>query len=352
MSAFARVKSGFTIFQLEEHGTNLLQKITKLAATNSNIQYEGELNDFMTKSSARNIQKLKDAIYTVQYPATQKSNINRFDINNSLQIQNPIQDFYLCALFKTARKLSGYTKGSNPTWFKKVEIKRDFDLKQVISSFVEIYHQMHNDLRNSLLLPSKQIYHHDYVADARNVSCKPNSIDAVITSPPYLTRIDYAISTQLELLTIKDKQYLRQIRINTMGSPVITEKKIVVTDNWGKTCLNILNQIKSHDSKASKTYYWKNIVQYFDDAYSILRQIYKVLNSNKSALLVVQSSYYKDVEIPLNKIYEEMALSIGFTQVNEPFSEVVKGHMAHVNTKSSTYRKNKVYYETVVELIK
>ena len=47
-----------------------------------------------------------------------------------------------------------------------------------------------------------------------------------------------------------------------------------------------------------------------------------------------------------------MAKLIGFREANEVFVEVVKGHMAHINTKSSTHKKNKVYYETIIELIK
>ena len=35
--------------------------------------------------------------------------------------------------------------------------------------------------------------------DSKKLNIKSNTIDLVITSPPYLTRIDYAVSTRLEL---------------------------------------------------------------------------------------------------------------------------------------------------------
>ena len=34
------------------------------------------------------------------------------------------------------------------------------------------------------------------------------------------------------------------------------------------------------------------------------------------------------------------------------FKDVVRGHMAHVNTKSNEYKKDKVFYEDVVEISK
>lgn len=353
MSSFACAKSGFVIEQLDKYGTVLLDKIINLTKNiNREFAYDDELNNFMSSSLTENILRLKQAIYICEYPEISQSVISICGSTNLAQIHNSLKAFFLCALFITARKLSGYKKGSNPTWFKKIEIKQDFDLEQVNCTFANICAEMHDDLKESPLIPSNQIYHYDFVADSRNISLKQNSIDAVITSPPYLTRIDYAMSTQLELLIVKDSKYLRNLRLNTMGSTVITSKKIQVSDIWGNTCVEILNKVKNHDSKASKTYYWKNLIQYFDDAYTILLQIHQVLKPGKSALLVVQSSYYKDIEIPLNKIYAEMASSIGFSKTCEPFTEVIKGHMAHVNTKSSIYKKNKVYYESVIELIK
>ena len=353
MSYFAQAKSGLVIKLLDEYRIRLQEKIVNRAITiQKDEEWDHELYNFMTSSLAQNILALKKSIYLTKYPELPNLAIKIFNDINTPLISNSIKAFFLCALFRTARKLSGYKKGSNPTWFKKINLKKNFTIDQVNHSFTEICHQMHDDLKNSPLLSSEIIYHYDYVADSIKIPFRQNTFDATITSPPYLTRIDYAISTQLEILILKDSQYLRQIRVNTMGSPVITENKIQVNNAWGKTCTIILEHIKNHASKASKTYYWKNIVQYFDDAYKILFQIYRVLKKGKSALIVVQSSYYKDIEIPLNKVYMEMALSIGFTSIKEPFKEVVKNHMAHVNSKSSTYKKNKVYYESVIKLTK
>jgi ubiquinone/menaquinone biosynthesis C-methylase UbiE len=83
------------------------------------------------------------------------------------------------------------------------------------------------------------------------------------------------------------------------------------------------------------------------DMEASLREIYRVLKPGSSGLIVVQSSYFKEHEIELGDIYVEMCDQLGFTS-NISFREKVKIHMAHVNTKSSVYVKNKIYHEDVV----
>jgi len=71
------------------------------------------------------------------------------------------------------------------------------------------------------------------------------------------------------------------------------------------------------------------------------------VDKNSKAAIVVQSSYYKELEIPLGEICVEMAQALG-AHAEVGRREVVKQHMAHINTKSSEYARNKVYYEDVV----
>jgi tRNA G10 N-methylase Trm11 len=188
-------------------------------------------------------------------------------------------------------------------------------------------------------------------ADARNIPLKNNSVDFIITSPPYLTRIDYAVSTHPELSVFGNSELLTYLRHNTMGAPVITKGPKHQLSHWGDICNKTLNLIAEHPTKAARSYYWKNIVQYFMDMDLALEEIKRVLKPGGQALIVVQSSYFKDIEISLGDIYTEMGQNKGFTS-EIAFREEVKGHMAHVNTKSSAYKKNKIYFEDFVHLTK
>lgn len=183
MCSFARAKSGFVIEQLDKYGTVLTEEIIDLTANLCiDSTYVDELNDFMSTSLAESILRLNRAIHICKYPDMPKFAINISRLNN-FQIDNFLKDFYLCALFRTARTLSGYIKGSNPTWFKKIKVKQNFNSEQVNSTFTTICTEMHDDLKKTSLLPSNQIYHYDFITDSRKMFLESNSVDAVITSP-------------------------------------------------------------------------------------------------------------------------------------------------------------------------
>lgn len=267
-------------------------------------------------------------------------------VDNTLFIE-PCYAFCLSVIFVSARELSKRGKMANPTWQRDQEEKVSFTVEDLIETVNRNCHNM--------MLDIQAFYgsHHggrDYAiiaSDARKMPINSETIDKVITSPPYLTRIDYAVSTSLELAVFGGKDLLTYVRHQTMGAPVITKNEKYQKNEWGPLCNDVLDRIKGHSTKAAATYYWKNIVQYFIDAENSIDEILRVLTAQGEGLLVVQSSFFKDVEIPLGEIYVQMFQAKGvFAKI--AFREEVKGHMAHVNTKSRTYKQDKVYYEDFV----
>jgi DNA modification methylase len=150
--------------------------------------------------------------------------------------------------------------------------------------------------------------------DSKSIPLPNEAVDFVITSPPYCTRIDYANLTLLELsvLSACGSTNVKDLRQTQMGSPVISKITSTPNDDWGKTCKNILSFVFNHDSHGSKNYYYKNLLKYFSDAYSSIQDIKRCLKPNGQGLLVVQNSYYKEGEIQLSKIYQEMFSSLDF----------------------------------------
>lgn len=95
----------------------------------------------------------------------------------------------------------------------------------VVSAWLRLVTQMADDLKGLQKLPKVQalIYH----ADSRDIGSliKPNSIDTVITSPPYPNEKDYTRTTRLETILLgfiaskKELQELKRtmVRSNTRG---------------------------------------------------------------------------------------------------------------------------------------
>jgi len=346
MSHFTSAKQRMILFHLNQTKVKKLINEARFGLYKEKLSVE--LLDIVSKSLGKQLISLLHTILIIKLPdITITKELKTLSLD--LEYENPLRSFLISCFFVTARSLAGYKCGSNPTWFKKIDKKPIYRDATIKKRYIECMVKMLSDLGAPQINLSKESLYFNCIGDAKDLPIEDSSIDAVITSPPYLTRIDYAVSTKLEILLLSGAEKLRNIREATMGAPIIKKQEIVINEKWGKKTIDLLSKVESHYSKSSRSYYLKNKKQYFDDAYRSLEEIYRVLKPGASALIVVQSSYYKEVEIPLGEIYKEMGINLGF-EASIVNREVVKGHMAHVNIRSSEYKKDKVYYEDVIEL--
>lgn len=351
MNIFAAAKSGFLLGQQGLIKKLLRDVIDKALHSLQKRQDKDPLFDFMSESLTRGTRTLYALIDSYDYPRSPFVS-KLFEILTPIQVLlNPFEAFFKTALFITARKLAGYKGGSNPTWVKTLTEKPEYCIEDILSELTEVVDFMTQDLESSSTPVHGITLHFPLEADSRDLCIHDNSIDGIITSPPYLTRIDYAMSTRPELLIISNPSLLRTIREKTIGAPVIVDKNIEANPVWGKTCLELLEHVERHNSKAAISYYLPNMLQYFRDVELSLREITRVLKPGSQALIVVQSSYFKEHEINLSQIYVELCKNLGVRSIIAN-TEIVRGHMTHVNTKSNLYKSGKVYYENVVCITK
>lgn len=265
-------------------------------------------------------------------------------------IVNPLKAFYCSVLFYTVRNVLDVRSTSNPTWIsKKVDFNNKFDIcfeynknfKIMREQLSEYYGSANGGACYSILN-----------VDSKKLNIKSNTIDLVITSPPYLTRIDYAVSTRLELEIILGSEGYKSLRKEMMGTTTVPKVADEINKKWGPLCMDVLSSVTSHTSRASGSYYLKNKIRYFSDAYESLMEIFRVLKVGCSGYFVIQNSYYKEIEIPLYDIYCEMALSIGFSEAKCVREDQVKAIFGQINTKSKNYIKDKVYFEKIIRITK
>lgn len=256
--------------------------------------------------------------------------------------------FFLSALFQVLRDVGRFRKGSNPTWLVIDEEATTTQVDEVFRQFVTTAKRMLNDLIRSGRTTDVLGKVWTVPGDSRSMEIRDDTVDLVVTSPPYCTRIDYVVSTKPELLLMGySADTVDDMRRENIGAPVVVDKEIAPRPEWGSVCNAFLEGVAHHQSKASQSYYLPLYLQYFRDAELSLREIKRVLKPGGKAAIVVQSSYYKELELPLGEIYVEMAAKVG-THAEIGRREVVRQHMAHINTKSNAYAKHKVYYEDVV----
>jgi DNA modification methylase len=266
-------------------------------------------------------------------------------VNPQVEALPPLASFVLLSLMRAARQVASIDISSNPTWIKpSAEKTRGKGI--LFSLWIEKVKEMsiELDLQHNLFSGNSVAK----IGDSRKLLIGNDSIDLVFTSPPYCTRIDYAISTSFELAALRYGGELDDFRRAMMGSPLVRQKDVPdVKKTWPQDLRDVLAGIRSHSSKASGSYYYKNYWNYFDDCEKSLSEMNRYLKKSSTAILIVQGSYYKDIYVDLPQIYCNMARELDFKAEIIGFFDV-KHHLTQINTRSNAHRQTTKYNEAII----
>jgi tRNA G10 N-methylase Trm11 len=263
----------------------------------------------------------------------------------------PLASFLLFALQRAARGFAGVKETSNPTWVRPKKHPPRHEPMELATAWLRMVRSMARDLESAA---SK---HHGLgsevrLGDSRELRLPASSVDLVVTSPPYCTRIDYAISTSFELATLgigEQGERFDDLRRGSMGTPLVRPTVPSAATGFPEGVTTVLRAIQEHPSKSSKSYYYKTYAQYFADAIASLDELQRVLKSGASAVLVVQTSYYKDIYIDLPDLYLQMARATGMeASIAAEFN--VTRFLAQINTRSTAHRSSTTPRESVLIL--
>jgi tRNA G10 N-methylase Trm11 len=251
-----------------------------------------------------------------------------------------IAAFFYNALFRAVRRSIRRFHSSNPTWIRTAREPKDRISLGLTAITNEFRHQV-----NGMLSALKDVSfcHLDptfslKAASSTALPLNDESVDLILSSPPYCTRIDYAVTTLPELAVLGySKEDIRSLRQTMIGTSTIAKKQPTIDDSWGATCKRFLRKVETHSSKASATYYHKNHLQYFAGMADSLKECNRVLKKGGRCVLVVQDSYYKDIHNNLARIVTQMAESRGFRQNKQVDFKQVRT-LAGVNPGSRAYR--------------
>ncbi|MFL4948089.1 DNA methyltransferase [Streptomyces sp. MMS24-I31] len=255
------------------------------------------------------------------------------------------------ALFRTVRILTRSFEGSNPTWVKRAKSEDELvrigalDFDTAVEQEQEFLACRVRESPRSSSMPV-QIS----TADSCALPVATDSIDSVLTSPPYLTRIDYAVAYTRELALLGvDISRDRTLRSALMGTTLIRGDG-QADFPMGSIAESLLSNVASHSSKASNGYYRKQTVQYLRDLSKGLDEVTRVIKPGGYLHLVVQDSYYKDIPVRLADICVEETELRGWHLVQrDPYP--VRRTLTSLNKAARKYKKSEVA-ETVVTLRK
>ena len=156
--------------------------------------------------------------------------------------------------------------------------------------------------------------------DARALSLGDETIDLIFTSPPYATALDYprahflavgwmqeALGVGLDVYKARGAGYIGSERGKLDGE---LEKDKSLAQFAGAT--TVINHISKEDARKGKL-----IRRYFRDMYQTLSEMSRVLRPERHAVIVVCPSHIRKVEVPTQKIFAQMASSLGLELIHE-----------------------------------
>ena len=151
--------------------------------------------------------------------------------------------------------------------------------------------------------------------DIRNLHelIQDDSVDHVITHPPYLNNYNYLLHDRLPLYFLdyfKTPSDEKKLCESIVGS--VTKNK--VTQNF----IPIMNDVEKIAHRIKETgdiERYKAVLEYFDTMNSFLETLFQKLRKNGYCAMLLGNSYVRGVMIPLDILIAKMARKIGFQVV-------------------------------------
>jgi len=222
-----------------------------------------------------------------------------------------IKNFFLVAFSETVRKASNAKNGE----FKLVRIKKE-DLEKFNPNVLEIFKQKTEanikGMEEFYRDVDKNVWTKIILGDSsKDNGIKENSIDCIVTSPPYgdsRTTVAYGQFSRLSAQWIdilEDPDTASGVDNELLGGKAAKDLAHSLNSNY---LLESINKIANKDEKRAK-----EVLSFYIGLNDCLVRAYKMLKPKKYFCIVIGNRLVKQVRIPTDFIIAELAQKIGFT---------------------------------------
>ncbi len=127
-------------------------------------------------------------------------------------------------------------------------------------------------------------------ADARALPLADNTVDLIVTSPPYANAIDYVRAHKFSLVWLGMRMgELTSLRSTYIGSERTSNVPVC---GFGPVSEAVLRELSAKDVKKGKV-----LSRYFHDMFDVLLEMYRVTKSKRCAVVVVGSSTMRGIDV-------------------------------------------------------
>lgn len=144
--------------------------------------------------------------------------------------------------------------------------------------------------------------------DAKIMPIANESIDLIVTSPPYANAIDYMRAHKFSLVWSGKKiQDLTELRSRYIGSERLGDLQ---PQYLGEHSEKIIRLLTDRDKKKAAI-----LRKYLTEMRSVISEMYRVLQKDSAAIIVIGTSTMRDLDIETHLCLADIAQAIGFELV-------------------------------------
>jgi len=249
------------------------------------------------------------------------------------ELSSEIKEIYELALITAAIDNANFIKDGKCVRYKKDWNVRNYSKKTFVQSFNNLYGMISTDLDCSPLLKSGKIITGDIRTNI-DLLDDQKRFKLCVTSPPYLNSFDYSDIYRPELFLgkfVANNEDLYKLRLSTLRSHIQAKWKNPTDNDFGALYENCYDQIVTR-----KDTLWSNripdmIQAYFEDMKYVLLKLKEKAARDASIWMVVSTSAYAGIEIPVDLILADIGANLGWN-----FKEVVVVRHLRNSTQNAT----------------
>lgn len=250
-----------------------------------------------------------------------------------------LASFFYVLCFRVTRELLGdRVTTKNPTWLRS-ELAASHKVNATWSDIQEVAERELAKMEAShKLAPAQWVECDVQIGSSTEIEELGFTASTIIGSPPYFTRIDYAVATRVELAFLGvDAGQFDAIRGSLLGGAKnsISEAALPEFD----LSLEILDKITGHESKASGAYYRQYYARFLRGYEDSMSGVARACSPGGDVVLVVQDSMYKDIHLDLASLSIHL-LEVAGLHLEDRKDFGCATSLRHKNRSAQSYAKS------------
>ncbi len=284
-----------------EELTNTLKKILTAKIKNFEIPNFPNIHYWFDEDVIEQLAQLKEAILKIE--------------------KESVRDFFKVAFSETVRKVSN----ADPNEFKLIR-RKDGKNKNVKETFRNIAKRNIESILeiSGIKSDSKIILERRNILDG--ISLDDESIDLVITSPPYGDSKTTVAYEQFSRLSIRWLGLEDDFEKFSLGAKINVPDKNLPSD----ILYECISKISREDERRAR-----EVISFYYDLFRVVELISGKVKTGGFAIFVVGNRKVKGIELPTDKICADFFASFGFTHIKTLVREISNKRMPSQNSPTN-----------------